>query len=297
MQAQELKECPLCNSKNVTVRYTCEDFTTTHERFQLTECQDCTFIFTTPQPTEASIGKYYESPEYISHSESNTSLFDKAYTLARKQALNWKRKIVESNQSSRGKLLDVGCGTGNFLQHMNAHGWETTGVEPSQSAAAKAKNKNAGKIFQNINEIIDQKFDVITLWHVLEHLHEPKKKLESLRNLLEETGTIIIAVPNHESYDAKHYRNYWAAYDVPRHLWHFSQANMKSLLEETGFRLTAKHPMLLDSFYVSLLSESYQNKNRNKIVKLFSSFWVGLVSNLKARNSKNYSSLIYVAKK
>lgn len=297
MQAQELKECPLCHSKNVTIRYTCEDFTSTHEKFQLSECQDCTFIFTTPQPTENTIGKYYESPEYISHSESNRSLFDKAYTLARKQALNWKRKLVEANQPRNRKLLDVGCGTGNFLQHMNSHGWDTTGVEPSESAAAKARDKNAGKIFIGIDGIGNQKFDVITLWHVLEHLHEPKKKLLSLRDLLEENGTIIIAVPNRESFDAKYYKNYWAAYDVPRHLWHFSPANMKSILEQTGFRLTAQHPMLLDSFYVSLLSESYQNKNRNKIVNLFSAFWVGLLSNLKATKSKNYSSLIYVAKK
>lgn len=297
MQALELKECPLCHGKNVTIRFSCEDHTTTHEEFQLSECQDCTFIFTNPQPDESSIGKYYESPEYISHSESNKSLFDKVYTYLREAALKWKRGIITSNQPIGRKLLDVGCGTGNFLQHMKMHGWETTGVEPSESAASKARAKKVGSIFQSIDQIANQKYDVITLWHVLEHLHEPKKKLESLKGLLEENGTIIIAVPNRESFDAKYYKNYWAAYDVPRHLWHFSQENMKSILNETGFSLTATHPMKLDSFYVSLLSESYKNKNRSKILNAVNALRIGLLSNFKARKNKNYSSLIYVANK
>jgi 2-polyprenyl-3-methyl-5-hydroxy-6-metoxy-1,4-benzoquinol methylase len=180
---------------------------------------------------------------------------------------------------------------------MKNHGWQTTGVEPSESAAAKSREKKIGVIHKSIYELGEQKFDVITLWHVLEHLHEPQQKLETLKNHLTENGTIIIAVPNRESYDAKHYKNHWAAFDVPRHLWHFSQQNMRSILNQTGLRLTNTLPMVLDSFYVSLLSESYRNPKRNKISNIIAAFFLGLSSNLKARKTKNYSSLIYIAKK
>jgi 2-polyprenyl-3-methyl-5-hydroxy-6-metoxy-1,4-benzoquinol methylase len=210
--------------------------------------------------------------------------------------LKWKRKIV-ANETSERKLLDVGCGTGNFLEHMKNHGWQTTGIEPSESAAAKSREKKIGVIHKSIYELGEQKFDVITLWHVLEHLHEPQQKLETLKNHLTENGTIIIAVPNRESYDAKHYKNHWAAFDVPRHLWHFSQQNMRSILNQTGLRLTNTLPMVLDSFYVSLLSESYRNPKRNKISNIIAAFFMGFSSNLKARKTKNYSSLIYIAKK
>jgi hypothetical protein len=180
---------------------------------------------------------------------------------------------------------------------MQSHGWKISGIEPADNARKTAEGKTQTKIHTALSEIQEKDFNVITLWHVLEHLPDPNQALHQLHNLLNETGTIFIAVPNLKSYDANYYQSYWAAYDVPRHLWHFDQQSMKTILQKNGFRLINIVPMRLDSFYVSLLSESYKHPKTPRLIQLVNAFLLGLKSNFAARNTRDYSSLIYVVKR
>ncbi|MGC4021992.1 MAG: class I SAM-dependent methyltransferase [Cyclobacteriaceae bacterium] len=235
------------------------------------------------------------SESYISHTGGEKKITDQIYLLARKFALKKKRKLVLSKSNGKS-ILDFGCGTGEFLNEMRSNEWSISGIELSDLARAKAEQLNQKKIYPNLSEIGNEKFDVITLWHVLEHLHDLNDTLDKLKKLMKDTSTLIIAVPNHESHDAIHYQSFWAGYDVPRHLWHFSKKSMDELLKKNGFKLTEVLPMKLDSFYVSLLSEKYKYPKKSTITRLFSAFITGLVSNLKAKKSTNFSSLIYIAK-
>ncbi len=288
--------CPICKGTHFQHFLDCADFTASHELFSLKQCTSCQFVFTEPKPDKDTISKYYLSENYISHTGANKSFFDKIYLRVRDLTLKWKRRIIGRNSTGK-TLLDIGCGTGEFIKEMNAHGWDITGVEPS-ALARTAAEKNAGiKIKESYSELENNTYDVISLWHVLEHLHDLHEALKKFQSLLKKSGTIFIAVPNFQSFDAQHYNSYWAGYDVPRHLWHFGKENMKMLLENNGFKLVKILPMQLDSFYVSLLSESYKNPNRWKLINLINAVTTGLKSNLMARNSLNHSSLIYIAKR
>jgi 2-polyprenyl-3-methyl-5-hydroxy-6-metoxy-1,4-benzoquinol methylase len=291
-----LSSCPICSGVSFSDYLICKDYTTSGETFSLKRCLTCNFTFTDPKPDEEAIGKYYLSDKYISHTDGQKTFIDSIYVIARSIALKSKRKILENNTEGKS-ILDFGCGTGAFLNEMKTHGWQTVGVEPSASANEKARELTKAQIYRSIAEIKESNLDAITLWHVLEHLHDPNATLQKFRKLLKESGTIFIAVPNLKSHDAEFYKSFWAAYDVPRHLWHFSQDNMKSLLEKNGFKLVDTLPMKMDSFYVSLLSESYQNPYQSKAINLLKALVRGFVSNIKARKNKNYSSLIYIAQR
>ncbi|MBI1770045.1 MAG: class I SAM-dependent methyltransferase [Bacteroidetes bacterium] len=291
-----LSTCPICSGNNFVDFLICKDHTTSCENFSLKKCGTCEFTFTDPKPDEQSIGKYYQSDKYISHTGGQKKLLDSIYLLARKIALTNKRRLVEEKFNGKS-VLDFGCGTGEFLKEMKDHGWRIAGVEPSQKANEKAFLTTNNKIYKSLSEIQESNFDVITLWHVLEHLHDLNGSLRKFFDLLKESGTIFIAVPNMQSYDAQFYKSFWAGYDVPRHLWHFNQENMKKLLENNGFILSGVIPMKMDSYYVSLLSESYKHPDQPKFINLIKAFNRGLVSNLKAKKSSNYSSLIYIARR
>jgi SAM-dependent methyltransferase len=205
--------------------------------------------------------------------------------------LRWKRSLVEKFKSP-GEILDFGCGTGEFLGVMKKNQWTVNGVEPSGNARTRAEAHCGQKIYSSLSELPQTSLDIITLWHVLEHVSDLNSTLIQLKALLKKDGIIFIAVPNYESPDADHYKNYWAGYDVPRHLWHFSQESMNRLIARNGFQLIGTRPMLLDSFYVSILSEKYRN---GSILKSFwNAFVSGLRSNNRARQGKNHSSLIYI---
>jgi SAM-dependent methyltransferase len=210
--------------------------------------------------------------------------------------LGWKRKLVKK-YSEGDKILDIGCGTGEFLFEMKSHGWSISGVEPSPNARESSEKKTEVEIFKSLSDVTENNFNAITLWHVLEHLPDPNQALKIIRRLLNQSGTIFIAVPNFQSCDANHYQSFWAGYDVPRHLWHFGKKNMEALLKKNDLKLVKILPMRLDSFYVSLLSESYQHPLRLKLFQLLSAFAVGLKSNFLARKNLEYSSLIYVVKR
>lgn len=295
MAYESIIACPICKGIDFNPFNQCIDFTTTKEKFTIIQCKTCQLLITSPRPDSNSIGSYYESDKYISHTNNSKNLFDKAYRLIRTFTLRWKLNIIQS-QKLNGKILDYGCGTGEFLNHCKQFNWECYGVEPAEPARRKASQLTTLYISDSLIKLNNKKFDVITLWHVLEHVENLNEKLSELKSHLAENGTIFIAVPNHESLDAKIYKTHWAAYDVPRHLWHFSQNNMKVLLATHGLKLVDIIPMKQDSFYVSLLSEKYKNPTANILVNMLRALINGLRSNLAAGRNQNYSSLVYIAK-
>lgn len=295
MALESVETCPICSSNQFQEFLTCKDYTTSGETFDLQQCTQCNLVITNPKPDENSIGSYYKSDSYISHSGSKKGIVNSLYLLARKFTLRSKTNLVQHHKSS-GSILDYGCGTGEFLFTCKEAGLHISGVEPDADARKKAQELNGKTIVTNLAELKERKFDIITAWHVLEHVADLREKISELKLLLNKNGIILIAVPNHKSFDAITYREHWAAYDVPRHLWHFSKENMESLLREVDLQLIDIKPMKLDSFYVSLLSESYKNPNVNGLIKYFRGFITGLRSNQIAKKTMNYSSLIYIAR-
>ncbi|PWL39866.1 methyltransferase [Flagellimonas aquimarina] len=267
-----------------------KDFSVSQEPFELVYDSELEMLVTHPQPKDTN--RYYDSEVYISHTDSKASLTDKLYQRVKQYSLRKKIQLVENQVVKSKKLLDFGAGTGDFLVKAMAKDFDAEGIEPNEKARANAERKGI-QLTANSADLKEMRYDVITLWHVLEHLPNLDIQIAGISNLLEEDGTVVVAVPNYKSYDAKHYGSYWAAYDVPRHLWHFSQISIKRLFEKHAMEVVEIRPMLFDSFYVSLLSEKYKG---NKLY-LISAFFVGLWSNMKAYFSKEYSSLIYVIKK
>jgi 2-polyprenyl-3-methyl-5-hydroxy-6-metoxy-1,4-benzoquinol methylase len=270
---------------------TVKDHSVSKEIFELYHDETLDMLITSPQPSLENLGRYYESEDYISHTDNKRSLFEKAYHFVKNIALKNKLNLINSEQSRKGRILDIGAGTGDFLLTAKNDGWETVGVEPSE----RAKNIAIQKGISFVNEIDaleNNSFDMITMWHVLEHVPNLELQIQELKRLLKPTGTLIVAVPNFKSYDAKYYNEFWAAYDVPIHFWHFSKKAIQSLFEKVDMKLEKVLPMKFDSFYVSLLSEKYKTGKMNYI----SAFFIGLKSNLKASSTKEYSSHIYVLK-
>jgi len=271
-----------------------KDHSVSGEEFQLIQNKTYGFLETSPQPEAKRLSDYYKTEDYISHTDSKRNLFEKVYHLVRSISLKKKLKLINSFQSLEKNLLDVGCGTGDFLQVAQQNNWNISGIEPNEQARQIANRKTNNSVF-NINDLgkfKNHSFDVITLWHVLEHLLNLEQQVLTLKTLLKENGTLIVAVPNHKSNDAKHYKNFWAAYDVPRHLWHFNQDSISKLFALQNMQVVKTKPMKFDAYYVSLLSEKYKSGSMN----LFKAFWIGLRSNMKAKRSGEYSSLIYIIK-
>lgn len=292
---KEINICPVCDGKRFRSRVATKDFTITQQTFFVTQCEDCGLGITSPRPTDEQLGMYYQSEEYISHTERNTSIFDSIYRLARKYTLQWKYNLIREH-SPGTTLLDFGCGTGEFLQYIEQQGYAVQGVEPSEKARSIAiKKVPTAKLNASVDEVHGT-FDIITLWHVLEHIPDLNKTLQQLTSHLSANGTILIAVPNINSWDSAYYNNYWAAYDTPRHLWHFTQECLPVLLKKHGLRMIGTRPMKLDAFYVSLLSEKYLRSRKHSIGGTINAIVNGLRSNLKAQKTGEYSSLIYIVR-
>ena len=297
---ESLNNCPICNNSQLFPYSSCMDHTVSRETFQIISCSACGFKFTNPRPNANEIGKYYEAEEYISHSGTNKGLINKLYALVRSYTIKSKVALVSSLTNSLKKetrsLLDIGCGTGDFLNACRQKGWDVTGIEPSEVARKNAKEKFGITPLpqEKLFDIKEKKFHVITLWHVLEHIYELDKTLQHIQNLLHTNGTLLIAVPNCNSWDAKKYGTHWAAWDVPRHIYHFTENDIQKLFRKYSFRLYKTLPMKFDSYYVSLLSEKYKTGRSNFI----SGFWNGFVSNLNAEKKEyGFSSQIYILKK
>ena len=289
--------CPVCGSADIKNVLSAKDYTVSGETFAIAECNSCSLRFTQDVPDEASINPYYKSENYISHTNTSKGLINRMYQSVRKRTMRHKRKLIEKTTGKKtGQLLDAGSGTGAFANEMKQNGWQITGLEPDADARTVAKGLYNIEL-KDINQFYHlppSSFDVITLWHVLEHVHNLSAYLQQLKTLLKEDGKLFIAVPNYTSKDAAIYNEYWAAYDVPRHLYHFSPHSIKVLMEKNGMKLLQHHPMWFDSFYISMLSGKYKHGKTN----LIAAFWNGLRSNIKAMGDvKRCSSIIYVINK
>ncbi len=273
------------------VYLTVKDYSVSGEEFELLLDEELQLLKTHPQPAPEKLGGYYESDDYISHTDGKRSLFEKLYHTIKQKALRDKIRLLEQFQPKKGKLLDIGAGTGDFLVTAQKNGWDITGLEPSQKAKAIAEVKGV-KFMEALSDMPNQSADAITMWHVLEHVPDVEAQIAELKRILKPDGVLIVAVPNFKSYDAQHYGKYWAAYDVPRHLWHFSKTAIKILFAKQDMELVKILPMKFDSFYVSLLSEKYKT-GKMSFVK---GFFTGLRSNMKAMRNFEYSSHIYVLK-
>jgi 2-polyprenyl-3-methyl-5-hydroxy-6-metoxy-1,4-benzoquinol methylase len=287
-----IEKCLVCGSNQFEPFLVCNDYTVSKESFNIVSCKVCGFKFTNPRPSDSVLGDYYKAEEYVSHTNSKKGIINKLYHVVRKYTLKKKVQLL-SSYVSRGTILDYGCGTGMFLAACKEAGWNTIGMEPDDSARKIASDQDLSVYSNkdNVNSFIKEKqVEVITLWHVLEHVTDMSETLPFFKAKLKKDGVLIIAVPNHVSYDAQYYKEFWAAYDAPRHLHHFDLKSMKALLQNYGFKLVETKPMKFDSFYVSMLSE----KCKTRSINLFKALWVGLLSNLKAKDSNSYSSTIYI---
>jgi 2-polyprenyl-3-methyl-5-hydroxy-6-metoxy-1,4-benzoquinol methylase len=290
-------ECPVCSSKEINPLLTVKDHTVSKESFVIWQCGNCSLRFTQDVPTAEFITPYYRSENYISHTNTDKGFINRLYKKVRNYTLQSKADlIIKSTCIAKGSLLDVGCGIGAFLNVMQQRGWQIKGLEPDENARKLAKELfhiNAEESSQ-LFELPNNSFDAITMWHVLEHVHDLHAYMEQLKNLMTKTGKLFIAVPNYSSLDADIYRLNWAAYDVPRHLYHFTPKAIKTLVQKHGMKLVNKKPMWFDSFYISMLSSKYKNGKTGYIA----SFINGLRSNAKALfNPDRCSSIIYIIEK
>jgi 2-polyprenyl-3-methyl-5-hydroxy-6-metoxy-1,4-benzoquinol methylase len=292
---EEIKACPICNSTRLSDYITTKDFTITQQTFSIKKCDSCNLLITTPRPKPNELDQYYLSTNYISHAKKANSLFDRLYLLARKFTLKSKTNLLNS-YAQKKSILDYGCGTGAILAHLKHDGWKIAGVEPSNEARTIALEHLPNAEIKPSLEEIKSKFQIISLWHVLEHVANLSEVLHNFKRVLEKDGVLIIAVPNPNSWESSIYKEYWAAYDTPRHLWHFDKKSINRLATLTGYKLVKILPLKLDAFYISMLSEKYRNKGIMKSPQFFYGLLNGLYSNLKAFQTGEFSSLIYILK-
>ena len=285
-----IENCPACQSKKFTTHLTCVDDTVSRETFPISKCEKCAFLFTNDIPKSEELGKYYQSEEYISHSNSSKGLFNKLYKLVRSISLKNKVNLLGKET---GQLLELGSGTGELLAACQAKGWKCIGVEPEKKARLQA-NKNHKLELAETSEKIDlaeNSLDRIMLWHVLEHIPNLQESFRSFKHWLKKEGELLIAVPNHKSWDAKYYQENWAAYDVPRHLYHFNKSSMRRLLEQHGLEIAKIKPMWFDAFYVAILSEKIKDGEK----KMIRGAIIGLISNLIAFfGNQEFSSQLFI---
>jgi SAM-dependent methyltransferase len=290
---EELSNCPVCGHAHFAHFLTAKDYTVSHEQFQIVECKQCGFLFTNPRPLQENLGKYYKSSAYVSHSDTSEGLINKVYKQVRKITLNQKYNLVKPYLENNN-LLDIGSGAGAFLKYVNGKGVNTFGIEPDNETREASIHKYGVDVREESALFNFEKdfFSVITMWHVLEHVPNLEERILDIKRILWPTGRLFIAVPNHTSFDAKYYKEHWAAFDVPRHLYHFSPVTIRKLFNKHNMVLEQIIPMKFDSFYVSMLSEQYKNGKPNLLNGILS----GLKSNFKAEND-SYSSQIYVFKR
>lgn len=292
---QELHSCPICSGTTLQHAMQIKDHSVSHETFQVQRCSNCSFLFTNPRPGLSEIGPYYQSDEYISHTNSNKGLFNTMYQWARKRAIRSKLNLLNHVAEGPKTLLDYGCGTGEFLAAAVQSGWVGAGLEPDAGAREQARQNHQLNVEDpvELNRLPDGQFGAITLWHVLEHVHDLQQTVSQLKRCLAGNGVLIIAVPNAEADEAQHYSEYWAAYDVPRHLYHFTQDSMIRLMQQHGLACISVEGMFFDPFYIALLSERYRHGGFRPLQAVYR----GTRTTWRARKQLNLnSSLLYIFK-
>jgi len=297
---ETLNSCPSCGHDSFQQTLYCTDFTCSKASFLIVECAKCRLLFTNPRPDENAIGKYYDSPEYVSHTDTRSGLLFTLYGWVKGYTLKQKRAFLEGLTAEKS-MLDYGAGSGDFSAELVENGWSVSAFEPDPNARQKITEKSKKiTLVDKLSAVETESKSAITLWHVLEHVHRLQTTIQEFHRILKDDGVLVIAVPNHTSYDAAFYQSNWAAYDVPRHLYHFNPATIETLMAAHGFRLETIKPMWFDSFYVSLLSE--KNAGGSGILKTafgwMRAFIIGCLSNMKALNAHGgCSSVTYVFKK
>lgn len=297
METIDIRYCPLCGSRHIKEAFVCVDRYASGEAFHVRRCAGCGFLFTGDAPVEAEIGRYYESPDYISHTDTDRGAVNTVYHWVRSFMLHRKAELVRRlSGRTHGRLLDIGSGTGYFANTMTRRRWQTDTIEKNAAARAFARQKFGLDTWteDTYATIADGTYDVITLWHVMEHIERINDLWDGLHRWLKDDGLLLVAVPNCGSYDAQHYMEDWAAYDVPRHLWHFTPDTMERFARKWGFRLTAVRPMPFDAFYVSMLTEQHLGHKLSFVRGMLTGTRALLASSLNKRKS---SSLIYAFEK
>ncbi|MCX6290874.1 MAG: class I SAM-dependent methyltransferase [Bacteroidetes bacterium] len=293
---EKLLNCPICGRLTQEPYLKTSDLSISKENFQIVKCSDCGLLFTNPRPSKKDISKYYDSIDYISHSNTKIGVFNRIYHLIRKISIKNKIKLIAKYSNGDQTILDIGSGTGEFILECSKNGWNTKGVEPNETARNFSINSYRLNVFNEsyLETISPNSTQIITMWHVLEHVHDLKKRVFDIHRILKPGGTAIIAVPNPDSYDAQYYQSFWAAYDLPRHLYHFTENTIKKLFDDQGLKHITSLGMKYDSYYVSTLSEKY----KNRWAPLCGGFITGIKSNLKTKgNPEKYSSVIYIFEK
>ena len=290
---ENLTNCPACGSPELAFHMEVEDYSVSHEKFSLQLCLTCELVFTNPRPEILEIGRYYQSAEYISHTNSKAGWMNKVYQIARKKAISGKLSMVNSLCNNEISLLDYGCGTGEFLAAAKKRGWKCAGIEPDEGARKKAIENYGWNVHapEKLNDIAGGQFAIITLWHVLEHVHHLRETVKQFRRIIRSDGALVIAVPNRTALDADMYGSFWAAYDVPRHLYHFSKKPVMQLMQTAGFSCETIKPLFFDPFYISLLSNRYRTGSAQPL----SAFISGIKTTIAGkRDIEKNSSLLYV---
>lgn len=286
-----IENCPVCGETEFKKFLRVRDYMISKEKFNIVTCENCSFHFTNPIPEEKNIGKYYKSTDYISHSSNKKGIINFLYNIVRKKTLKKKVDLIRY-EIEGDELLDIGSGTGHFLKAAKDKGFNGIGIEPNAEARKFAHSKNEVRsVSQEELHVMERhSFDVITMWHVLEHVYDLKTDLKKINEILSASGKLFIAVPNMNSFDARFYKKYWAAYDVPRHLYHFKQIHLSRLMLEYGFNLKKVIPMKYDAYYISMLSEKYRSR------LFFFGPIIGFISNRMGKKY-GYSSQLYVFEK
>ena len=287
-------KCPWCGSDKSQINLWLKDDFLSKEDFHICECLNCGLLYTMPRPSKEKIGEYYKSEEYYSHQENKKGFIPRLYENVKKVNLKHKYELATKGLTT-GKLLDIGCGVGDFLHTAEAHGWQCTGVEPSEEAKAIARQRTQAKLMssEDQEQLPDASFDVITMWHVLEHVDDLRWQVTQLQRLIKPNGRIVIALPNYKSYDGQFYKEHWAAYDVPRHLSHFNRTTIAKILKTNDLKLIKTDKLKWDAYYISYMSEQYKIHK----LPLVKGVYRGWLSNMKARRSGEWSSVVYIFEK
>lgn len=290
MNLESVSICPICQHKQHNHFLTCKDYTVSKQNFELQICQNCGFVFTSPRPVSEELGLYYQSEDYISHSNTKKGLVNWLYHQVRKIALRNKLTLLAKYFPQKGRLLDNGCGVGAFLEVCLQNAWQAEGIEPDEKTRILAEKQTQTTIFAKLEELPEgNQYEAITMWHVLEHIADLQGTIEKMKSLLSEKGLLFVALPNRKSQDALYFKENWAAYDVPRHLWHFRKEDVENLFHKHQLAVKAIYPMPFDAYYISMLSTKYQSGS----IAYFRAIWQGFRSNW-VGGKDNTSSLIYV---